>query len=316
MSVLSPTVTRATLPASNGRVTAQPGHGLPPRWFPVICCVISILATALFVERHRRDAWRAAERELAVVAGVAVADFTRVSGQIAGTNDERDRQLTQGVSAISERIFRLTGKPVVLIDPQGKLLFTSALPMATAITQPAQQAIAGATPGAVFTLHGEGTSSPFMVYTQRVPGVSPSPLTVAVLAPEREILASFLYCGWKFFLKLVVAHNRFLEVTLASCWLSGERLARRRGGRPALRTAAKMAALQNHHLFCGFRFRRSFTGRGFTHCSLRTRFRLWVFRFMFCGPRRLLGFLFFLQTKFRHHVHHLVKDHVRRVENK
>ena len=244
MSVLSPTVTRATLPASNGRVTAQPDDGLPPRWFAVLCCVISILATALFVERHRQDAWRAAERELAVVAGVAVADLTRVSAQIAGTNDERDHQLTQGVSAISERIFRLAGKPVVLIDPQGKLLFTSALPMVTNITQPARQTIARATPGAVFTLQGEGTSSPVTVYTQRVPGVSPAPLTIAVLAPEREILASFLALRRD----AVAACVGFMLIVLTLAWAFSRPPGRRDALSAALRDRDMMLDTQRSQL--------------------------------------------------------------------
>ena len=187
MSAHSPTAPPASLSASIDSVFSQSGRGPAVWWFPVICCVISMLATALFVERHRREAWRVAEHELAVVATIAAQDYTVISGQFAGAQDGGEQQRNQ----MRDRIQRLTGKRVVFIEPQDKALIAPVDPMPEKIADPALEEILRMAPGSIFKLRGTGEAGAFMVYTQLLPDVLPAPRMVAVLAPENEVLAGF-----------------------------------------------------------------------------------------------------------------------------
>ena len=223
MSVHSPTATRASLPASIDNLTLQPGRGFTVWRFPVICCVISMLATALFVERHRREAWRTAERELAVVAAIAVEDFTLVSGQIAEMNAGGELHRAQHLSRIGDRILRLTGKQAAFIDPRGRLLSPLANPVVGNIVSTAGEELVRATPGSVSLLHGPDDTNPIMVYTQRLPGGRPAPLIVAVLAPASEMLAMFH--GLR--RNAVAACLGFMLIVLTLAWAFSRHMLRR-----------------------------------------------------------------------------------------
>ena len=223
MSAPLSTTTHVSLPPAIDRVTSQRGGDLTAWGLPVICGVISMLATALFVERHRQEAWRAAEYELAAVAAIAAEDFLSASARVAKSNDGDELRGAQPLSGIGNRIRRLTGKQAVFFDPRDKVLVPPVDPMLESIVRPDLESIAGAVPESMFNLPGTGDARSMMVYTQRLPSVLAAPRMVAVLAPESEIMARFNALRRN----ALTACVGFMLIVLTLAWAFSRHLVRR-----------------------------------------------------------------------------------------